>query len=277
MEKTVRTTLLRLILALPLVGIAPPTTASAQWGPPGWRPAAAESNVRIQVTPPDAGVYVDGYYAGTVAEFDGRFERLRVVPGEHDIVVYLAGYRSLRQQLYLGPNTTRTIEGTLERLAPGESEEPEPRPDPDARDAQPFDPRGGPAQPARPLTPARPGEPPAPRTAPPPPDAVIPPPPPEPPMPGLGPQPLPRRSQGATSAGASRYGVLSFSVEPRGSTIVVDGRKYDGPEGSERVLVQVPEGRHMIEVQRRGYESHERSVEVSRGQTVPVTVELRRR
>lgn len=269
--------LLRVALALPLMTLALPTPGAAQWGPPGWRYAAAESSLRIRVTPPDAGVYVDGYYAGTVAEFDGQFERLRVVPGEHEVVVYLAGYRSLRQQLYLGPNSTRTIEGTLARLAPGDPEETEPQPNPDARVQEPYDPGPGPAAPPRPPVARRPGEPPAPRTAPPPPDAPIPPPPPEPGVPAGAQGRMPPPSPDAQPPVTSRYGVLSFTVEPRGATIVVDGQKYEGPDGSERVLVQVEEGRHLIEVQRRGYESYERSIEVGRGQTVPVSVALKRR
>ena len=63
---------------------------------------------------------------------DEQCERLlrRVVSGQdgaraayalaHEIVVYLDGYRSLRQRLYVSPNSTRKIEGTLEKLAAGE-------------------------------------------------------------------------------------------------------------------------------------------------------------
>jgi hypothetical protein len=60
----------------------------AQWGvyPPyrygGYRldPGAA---IRIEVKPKQAEVYVDGYYAGIVDDFDGTFQRLRIEPGEH--------------------------------------------------------------------------------------------------------------------------------------------------------------------------------------------------
>ena len=78
-----------------------------------------ESDLRIEVTPKEAGVYVDGYFAGTVDEFNGTFQRLHVLPGEHEIVIYLDGYRSIRERLYLSPHATRKIVGMLNHLAPG--------------------------------------------------------------------------------------------------------------------------------------------------------------
>src|SRR5215210_4971661 len=90
-----------------LLTLALPMSASAQWRYPPYYPAyryaEPESNLRVNVQPKEASVYVDGYFAGTVEEFDGRFQRLHVLPGEHEIVVYLEGYRSLKQRLYLSP------------------------------------------------------------------------------------------------------------------------------------------------------------------------------
>ena len=53
------------------------------------------------MTPRDAEVYVDGYYAGDVDDFDGTFQRLRVEPGEHEIEIYKDGFRPFRQKVYL--------------------------------------------------------------------------------------------------------------------------------------------------------------------------------
>ena len=55
------------------------------WSPYGWYapfylPNAYDSNVgsgRLQVKPRNAEVYVDGYYAGTVDDFDGALQRRR--------------------------------------------------------------------------------------------------------------------------------------------------------------------------------------------------------
>jgi hypothetical protein len=104
-----------------------------------YRYAASESDLRILVKPKDASVYVDGYFAGKVEEFDGAFQRLRVEPGQHEITIYLEGYRSLKQRLYLSSRSSRKIEGTLERLAPGEAAEPPPVPlDPPERTERPV-------------------------------------------------------------------------------------------------------------------------------------------
>jgi hypothetical protein len=98
---------------------------------PRYRVAGPEAQVKIKVGPEavkNAAVYVDGYFAGVVDEFDGAFQSLRVVPGQHEIVVYLEGFRSIREKLYLGPNMSRKIERTMEPLAPGEPNEPKPEP-----------------------------------------------------------------------------------------------------------------------------------------------------
>ena len=124
------------VLVLPILAgiIAVPALAGAQFRYPPYPPypyyayAASESDVRILVKPKEAAVYVDGYFAGKVEEFDGAFQRLHVTPGAHEITIYLEGYRSLREKLYLSPRSSRKIEGTLERLAPGEQNEPLPTP-----------------------------------------------------------------------------------------------------------------------------------------------------
>jgi hypothetical protein len=96
------------------------------YGP--YRYMAYEAELKLDVQPNEASVYVDGYFAGTVDDFDGAFQRLKVVPGQHEIVVYLEGYRSIREKLYLGPNTSRKLARTMEKLAPGEPNEPKPEP-----------------------------------------------------------------------------------------------------------------------------------------------------
>ena len=86
--------------------------------------------LRLQIMPRTAIVYVDGYAAGTVDDYDGVFQRLRLWPGHHEVVVYLRGYRPLRQALYFNPGSTHTIRETLAPLAAGEAQEPPPLPRP---------------------------------------------------------------------------------------------------------------------------------------------------
>jgi hypothetical protein len=76
--------------------------------------------LRLEVTPKDAAVYVDGYYAGVVDDFDGIFQRLGVPPGPHELTFFLQGFRTAHPRLYLAPNSDSKVRLTLERLAPGD-------------------------------------------------------------------------------------------------------------------------------------------------------------
>src|SRR5439155_20300398 len=67
--------------------------------PPPYRYARADASLRIEATPKQAEVYVDGYYAGIVDDFDGTFQRLHAQPGQHEITLYLDGYRTVRQRV----------------------------------------------------------------------------------------------------------------------------------------------------------------------------------
>jgi len=75
-----------------------------------WETAA----LRIDVSPDDAQVYVDGYYAGVVDDFDGIFQRLTLRAGPHLIEVRQTGYVSLAVELYLYPGQTVTYRRTME-------------------------------------------------------------------------------------------------------------------------------------------------------------------
>jgi hypothetical protein len=104
------------------------------FGPyPWWGPAAYpypyfpvyddRAQVRVMVEPNDAAVYVDGYYAGIVDDFDGLFQSLPLSPGGHDITVYLDGYQTVHQRLYLPPRKSYKLRYTLRPVAAGEKSE----------------------------------------------------------------------------------------------------------------------------------------------------------
>jgi hypothetical protein len=97
------------------------------------------------VKPREASVYVDGYYAGTVDDFDGFMQSLPLPPGGHDIALYLEGFRTLRRSVYLRPGSHLHIRETLVRLGAGEVNEPPP-----AAPAVPAPPAGSYAEPRSP-------------------------------------------------------------------------------------------------------------------------------
>lgn len=74
-------------------------------------------SVRVLVDPAEARVYVDGYYAGTVDDFDGLFQRLNVSPGRHEIALKLEGYKTHRMKVYVAPDATVKLHYDMEKGA----------------------------------------------------------------------------------------------------------------------------------------------------------------
>lgn len=103
--------------------------------------ASGESAARIQVTPPQTEVYVDGHHVGIVDNFDGFSQRLRVTPGEHLIELYLDGHRPVRQTVRFIAGETYRIRHEMEPLPPGEAapSRPTPRAEASAPAATSFD------------------------------------------------------------------------------------------------------------------------------------------
>jgi PEGA domain len=98
-----------------------------------------ESSLRLQVTPRETQVFIDGYFAGRVDDFDGRFQRLHIQPGEHELVLYLDGHRKVTQQVLIQPRKSFRIRYTMVQLAAGETPEPRPAWPPTRPDAQPAE------------------------------------------------------------------------------------------------------------------------------------------
>jgi hypothetical protein len=107
-----------------------PAALHAHWGPwfPPFGNAFPYSSLRLQISPRDTEVFVDGYYAGIVDDFDGFMQRLHLEPGQHTIQLYLSGHRTAEQQIYLQPGGTFRIRHTMEPLAAGEAAPARPTP-----------------------------------------------------------------------------------------------------------------------------------------------------
>jgi hypothetical protein len=189
--------------------------------PYGYYGSDPATNVRLQVTPRETEVYVDGYLAGTVDNFDGFFQRLRLAPGAHEIVLYLDGYRSVRQDLHLSPGGTYKIRHDMVQLAPGEAADPRPIPATPPPQNPPTTGRRGPAQ-----------------------------------------------------APASNFGTLSVRVQPPDAEVLIDGERWQGPDGQARLLIQVAEGRHQVEIRKEGYQNFSTQIQTRAGETENLNVSL---
>jgi hypothetical protein len=105
-----------------------------------YRPGA---DLRIQVTPREAEVYIDGYLVGNVDDYDGVFQRLRVPYGEHQISVYREGYRTITEKMLFRPYESYNIKQPMQPIGSGGAAEPRPAPQPGAP-SQPAPRRGAP-------------------------------------------------------------------------------------------------------------------------------------
>jgi PEGA domain len=209
--------------------------------------------VRLEVEPKDAEVYVDGYYAGIVDDFDGVFQRLRLPPGQHELILYRDGLRTVHQTVYLTVDSTFKVKYKMEKLAAGDIAEARPTPPP----PPPQPALAGPGQPGFPQQgPPQQG----PRRGP------------------YGRRPLPpNQGEPRGTIEASAYGTLSIRVQPGDATVTVDGERWAGPQGQDRLVVEVAEGTHRIQIQKDGFESFSTDVTIRRGETTPLNVSLRTR
>jgi hypothetical protein len=64
----------------------------------------ASGSVRLLVDPDKARVFVNGYYAGVVDDFDGLFQHLDLAAGVHDLKLQLEGYQTQRFRVYIAPD-----------------------------------------------------------------------------------------------------------------------------------------------------------------------------
>jgi PEGA domain-containing protein len=107
----------------PMFGPYPwwPRTVYPHWYHPIYDQRA---EVRLHIAPKQAdlaAVYVDGFYAGVVDDFNNVFQSLPLTPGGHAIVLYLDGYRTLHRNIYLGPGSMFELRDVMERLPAGET------------------------------------------------------------------------------------------------------------------------------------------------------------
>ena len=191
------------------------------------------AEVRIQVVPDEAdqaAVYVDGFYAGVVNDFDGVFQSLPLPPGGHRIVIYSEGYRTIRHNIYLQPGSTFRIRETLQRLPAGETSE--------LPEQSPPVPPPPPGSYTMPVTPDR----------------------------GTAPQ------AGAV-APATGFGTVDLFIQPSNAEVFIDGQRWRSSDEGH-FIIQLPAGKHRVEVRRPGYRTYRTEIDVPEGSVMPLNVSL---
>lgn len=72
--------------------------------------------LRLKVNPKHGQVYVDGYYAGEVDNFDGTFQRLSIEAGSHKVEIRAEGYETVTFDVLVTAGETVTYKGTLKPI-----------------------------------------------------------------------------------------------------------------------------------------------------------------
>ena len=71
------------------------------------------SEVKLEVTPDRAAVFVDEGYVGTPKEFSGLGRAMVIAPGKHRVRIALAGYQDFTTEINLRPKQKITIKTDL--------------------------------------------------------------------------------------------------------------------------------------------------------------------
>ncbi len=207
-----------------------------------YQPAA---DMRIQVTPREAEVYLDGYLVGTVDQYDGIFQRLHVPFGEHTISIYRDGYRTITERMLFRPYESYHLKQVMEPVGSGGT--PDPRPEPAPRAAQ------GPGAYPDPRAPQDPRAYPDPTPA---------------------SRPPSRRGNRDTVQRGDRFGALAIRVQPRDAVVMVDDERWDAPAGEDRLLVELAEGPHRVEIRKDRFRTYTSTVRIQAGETATLNVSL---
>lgn len=86
----------------------------AEYGYYAIAPGVLYGSLRIVDAPPDAQVFVDGYYAGVVDDYDGVFQHLNLEPGSHHIEIQVdEGYPPLAFDVRVEPGQTVTYRANI--------------------------------------------------------------------------------------------------------------------------------------------------------------------
>jgi PEGA domain len=80
---------------------------------PNSRYSSVTGQIKLQVTPDRAAVFVDGNYAGYVHEFGGAMRTMLIAPGKHHIRIALPGYRDFETDITVQANQKVTVKTEL--------------------------------------------------------------------------------------------------------------------------------------------------------------------
>ena len=84
--------------------------------PYGYGPSAQWARIDTDVSPEEAGVYLDGRYIGTADDFDGYPDYLYLKPGRYRIEFRLEGFEPLTREIEARPGMTMDFTDKLRKI-----------------------------------------------------------------------------------------------------------------------------------------------------------------
>lgn len=78
-------------------------------------PGTTAAELRLDIQPKRAAVYVDGGYMGHGGDFGGRFHSMLVAPGKHQLKVELEGYQSYQAEITANANEKSRMNIVLQK------------------------------------------------------------------------------------------------------------------------------------------------------------------
>jgi hypothetical protein len=208
-------------------------------------------SVRLLVDERKARVYVDGYYAGIVDDYDGLFQRLHISPGHHDITLKLEGYKTHNFSVYVPYDGTLKLRWEMEH-GEGHDGTGDPTLAPPRREGRParyegedYERRDAERERARDEARLEDRE-------------------------GVALSEAERSSR-EEPVGS---GTVRFEVRPSDASIYVDGA-FQGT-GRDLRQLELKAGSHRVEIVKPGYRTYERDVTVAAAEFVDLNVELER-
>jgi hypothetical protein len=93
--------------------------------------------------------------------------------------------------------------------------------------------------------------------------------------PSQGPAPRGRAPMPAPgNRDADRFGSVTIRVQPADAEVFIDGERWDTPAGENRLLVELSEGTHRVEIRKPGYKTYTSTITIRSGETVTLNVSL---
>ena len=84
----------------------------------------------------------------------------------------------------------------------------------------------------------------------------------------------PPAEQGRAAERESAHGTLELNLQPADADVLVDGQPWLR-SGQERPTIDLPEGRHNIQIRKPGYVGYLTDVQIRNGETISLNVNLR--